>query len=79
MGRQVGLHLLLGIPDVALLNYDRLVDTLAAVSGSWEEIATDVTLSAVERFGLRVETIHYDLTSVFFHGAYKGSEMVSSQ
>jgi hypothetical protein len=73
---KVGLHLLLGIPDVALLNYDRLVDTLAAVSGCWEEIATDVTLNAVERFGLRVETIHYDLTSVFFHGAYKGSEMV---
>jgi hypothetical protein len=73
---KVGLHLLLGIPDVALLNYDRLVDTLAAVSGCWEEIATDVTLNAVERFGLRVETIHYDLTSVFFHGAYQGSEMV---
>jgi transposase len=73
---KVGLHLLLGIPDVALLNYDRLVDTLAAVSGCWEEIATDVTLNAVERFGLRVETIHYDLTSVFFHGAYKESEMV---
>ena len=73
---KVGLHLLLGIPDVAWLNYDRLVDTLAAVSGCWEEIATHVTLNAVERFGLRVETIHYDLTSVFFHGAYKESEMV---
>jgi hypothetical protein len=73
---KVGLHLLLDIPDVALLNYDRLVDTLAAVSGCWEEIATAVTLNAVERFGLRVETIHYDLTSVFFHGVYKGSEMV---
>jgi transposase len=73
---KVGLHLLLGIPDVALLNYDRLVDTLAGVSACWEEIATDVTLNAVERFGLRVETIHYDLTSVFFHGAYQESEMV---
>jgi transposase len=73
---KVGLHLLLGIPDVGLLNYDRLVDTLAAVSACWEEIAADVTLNAVERFGLRVETIHYDLTSVFFHGAYQESEMV---
>jgi transposase len=73
---KVGLHLLLGIADVALLNYDRLIDTLAGVSACWEEIATEVTLNAVERFGLHVETIHYDLTSVFFHGAYQESEMV---
>jgi transposase len=73
---QVGLDLLLSIPDISLLNYDRLADTLAMVSRHWEAIATDVTLNAVERFGLRVETIHYDLTSVFFHGAYKESQMV---
>jgi transposase len=73
---KVGLPLLLGIPDAGWLNYDRLVDTLAAVSACWEEIAADVTLNAVERFGLRVATIHYDLTSVFFHGAYQESEMV---
>jgi hypothetical protein len=30
---KVGLHLLLNIPDVALLNDDRVVDTLAAVRG----------------------------------------------
>ncbi|MHC4500357.1 MAG: hypothetical protein ACYS21_14735, partial [Planctomycetota bacterium] len=58
------------------LNYDRLVDTLAAVSACWSEIATQVTLQAVERFGLRLETIHYDLTSVFFQGAYQHSELV---
>jgi transposase len=73
---KVGLDLLLGMPDVGPLNPYRLADTLAAVSAHWEAIATDVTLNAVERFGLQVETIHYDLTSVFFHGAYKQSEMV---
>ncbi|MFQ5859543.1 MAG: hypothetical protein ACE5LU_28425 [Anaerolineae bacterium] len=73
---KVGLDLLLGIPDVGQLNAYRLADTLAAVSAHWEAIATDVTLNAVERFGLRVDTIHYDLTSVFFRGAYKKSEMV---
>lgn len=73
---KVGLDLLLGLPDVGLLNQYRLADTLAAVAAHWGAIATDVTLNAVARFGLRVEAIHYDLTSVFFHGAYTESEMV---
>ena len=71
-----GLHLLLGIPDPALLNYDRLADALLAVYPHWQAIAAEVTLQAVEQFQLKVETIHYDLTSVFFHGAYEGSAWV---
>jgi transposase len=73
---QTGLHLLLGIPDPALLNYDRLADALLAVYPHWQAIAAEVTLRAVEQFQLKVETIHYDLTSVFFHGAYEGSAWV---
>lgn len=73
---QTGLHLLLGIPDPALLNYDRLADALLAVYPHWPAIAAEVTLRAVEQFQLKVETIHYDLTSVFFHGAYEGSAWV---
>jgi transposase len=72
-----GLHFLLGISDPTLLNYDRLADALLAVYPHWQTIAAEVTLQAVEQFQLKVETIHYDLTSVFFHGRYKGSEWVT--
>jgi hypothetical protein len=71
-----GLHLLLGIRDPTLLNYHRLADTLQAVFLHWQAIAAEVTVSAVEQFGLKVETIHYDLTSVCFCGAYTGSSWV---
>ncbi len=71
-----GLHLLLDISDPRLLNYDRLADALLAVYPHWHEIATEVTLQAIERFQLAVETIHYDLTSILFHGTYKGSSWV---
>lgn len=71
-----GLHLLLGIPNPELLNYHRLADTLQAVFHHWQVIAAEVTLNAVQQFGLRVEAIHYDLTSVCFCGAYEGSSWV---
>jgi len=74
--KKTGLHLLLGIFDPDLLNYDRLADALLAVYPHWQEIAAEVTLQAVERFRLQVETVHYDLTSVFFHGDYEGSSWV---
>jgi hypothetical protein len=74
--KNTGLHLLLGISDPDLLNYDRLADALLAVYPHWQEIAAEVTLQAVERFQLQVETVHYDLTSVFFHGDYQGSQWV---
>jgi len=72
-----GLHLLLGIADPDALNYDRLADALLAVYPHWQNIAAEVTLRAVEQFQLKVETIHYDLTSVFFHGEYEGSDWVT--
>ena len=72
-----GLHLLLGIADPEMLNYDRLVDALFAVHPHWQTIATEITLRAVEVFQLKIDTIHYDLTSVFFHGEYEGSDWVT--
>lgn len=72
-----GLHILLGINDPELFNYDRLVDALLAVYPHWQTIATEVTLRAVEAFQLKIDTVHYDLTSVFFHGEYKGSDWVT--
>jgi transposase len=74
--KQSGLHLLLGIADPDKFNYDRLVDALLAVHDHWHDIAAEVTLRAVETFGLKVETVHYDLTSILFHGAYEGSAWV---
>lgn len=64
--KDTGLHLLLGIAEPEALNYDRLADALLAVYPHWQTIATEVTLRAVEVFQLRIDTIHYDLTSVFF-------------
>ena len=71
-----GLYLLLGIPNPRLLNYHRLADTLQAVFHHWQVIAAEVTLNAVQQFGLKVEAIHYDLTSVCFCGKYAGSSWV---
>ncbi|MHC4335857.1 MAG: IS1634 family transposase [Planctomycetota bacterium] len=73
---QTGLHLLLGVADPQKFNYDRLVDALLAVNPHWQEIAAQITLRAVEAFGLKVETVHYDLTSILFYGDYKGSAWV---
>ena len=73
---QTGLQLLLGIADPQKFNYDRLVDALLAVNPSWQQIAAQITLRAVEAFGLKVETVHYDLTSILFYGDYEGSAWV---
>ena len=72
-----GLHFLLGIADPEMLNYDRLADALLAVYPHWQTIATAITLRAVEEFQLKIDTVHYDLTSVFFHGKYEGSDWVT--
>ena len=72
-----GLHLLLGIADPEALNYDRLADALLAVYPHWQTIAMEITLRAVEVFQFKIDTIHYDLTSVFFHGEYEGSDWVT--
>ncbi|MCP4536564.1 MAG: hypothetical protein GY832_05405 [Chloroflexi bacterium] len=75
-----GLHVLLGIDDPELLNYYRLADALFAIYPHWQTIATEITLRAVEEFQLfqlKIDTIHYDLTSVFFHGKYEESEWVT--
>jgi transposase len=74
--QETGLHLLLGISDPQQLNYDRLADTLQAVCSHWQDITAEVTLNAVEQFGLNIETVHYDLTSVCFCGQYSGSSWV---
>jgi hypothetical protein len=65
-----------GISDPMRLNYYRLMDTLQAVLSHWQTIAAEVTLNAVEQFGLNIETVHYDLTSVCFCGQYSGSSWV---
>jgi len=72
-----GLHLLLGIADPEEFNYDRLADALLAVYPHWQTIAAKITLRAVDEFQLKIDTIHYDLTSVFFHGEYEESEWVT--
>jgi len=71
-----GLHLLLGLPDPTAFSYDRLADALLAVYPHWQTIAAELTLQAVAQFQLAVETIHYDLTSVLFHGEYADSAWV---
>ncbi len=74
---KTGLHILLGADDPELFNYDRLADALLAVRPHWQTIATEITLRAVEAFQLQIDTVHYDLTSVFFHGEHEGSDWVT--
>ncbi len=73
---KTGLHILLGIADPTMLNYDRVADALLAVYPHWQTITVEVTLHTVEEFQLQIDTIHYDLTSIFFHGEYEGSDWV---
>jgi transposase len=72
-----GLHLLLGITDPQELNYNRLADALLAVYPHWQTITMEITLRAVDEFQLQIDIVHYDLTSVFFHGEYEESDWVT--
>jgi transposase len=74
--KESGLHLLLGIAEPQKFNYDRLADALLSVNEHWQEIGAEITLRAVKAFGLQVETVHYDLTSILFQGQYQGSAWV---
>jgi hypothetical protein len=47
---KTGLHILLGVDDPELFNYDRLADALLAVRPHWQTIATEITLRAAEAF-----------------------------
>lgn len=75
--KECGLGELLGLADpVGQLNDDRLALTLEVVYAQQVEIQAAISLSAIRRFDLALEMIHYDLTSIFFRGLYEDSELL---
>lgn len=60
--------------DIDALNDDRVGRSLARLfAADRATLATELVLSAVERFGLDLSQMHNDSTTVTFSGAYKGA------
>lgn len=66
---------MLGI-DPLKLNDDRIARMLDAVSEKYEEIQSAIVMRMIEKFGISAKSVHYDLTSLSFEGAYDESEMI---
>ena len=60
----------LGI-EPALLNDDRLARALDAIAPELERIAGTVGARAIAEFGIDVSRLHWDMTSMSVHGAYR--------
>lgn len=68
---------LLGLDDgeVALLNDDRVGRTLARLfHADRASLLTRLVLDALERFGIEVDRLHNDSTSIKFAGSYAGAD-----
>src|SRR3954471_2491903 len=59
----------------AQLNDDRLGRALERLAAHAETIQAALVLKAIDRFGLDVTQIHYDLTTVELYGAYDSEEV----
>ena len=58
------------------LNDDRLGRALEELEQFFEEIETALALHVVKEFGLNLEEILWDTTSVYFEGEYDSSELI---
>jgi hypothetical protein len=56
------------------LNDDRLGRALERLASHAETIQAALVLNAIDRFGLDVTQVHYDLTTVELYGAYEATE-----
>jgi hypothetical protein len=56
------------------LNDDRLGRALERLAASAETVQAALVLNAIDRFGLDVTQVHYDLTTVELYGAYEATE-----
>jgi transposase len=57
------------------LNDDRLRPALERLAAHAEAIQAALVLNAIDRFGLDVTQVHYDLTTVELYGAYESEEV----
>ena len=57
--------------EPALLNDDRIGRALDAIAPHLDRIAGSVGVTAIERFGIDVTRMHWDMTSISMHGEYE--------
>ncbi|WP_218041207.1 IS1634 family transposase, partial [Acrocarpospora macrocephala] len=60
--------------EADLLNDDRIGRALDAIAPHLDRIAGSVGLTAIEKFGIEVSRLHWDMTSISMHGAYPSSQ-----
>ena len=72
-GERFAVDEVLGVEAVKL-NDDRLGRTLDAVSDHLDEILNLLARRAIERFGLDLAELHWDVTQVSFTGEYAGQD-----
>lgn len=74
MGQTVLVHIL-GV-EAAKFNKDRLARSLDAIAPHCQEIWSAVVSRAIERYGIDLSVIYYDLTAFIMHGEYQESDLV---
>jgi transposase len=65
----------LGIPP-ELLNDDRIARTLDALDPHIQGIEAAIAVNAITEFKVGTKLIHWDITTLLFHGEYDESEIV---
>mgnify|MGYP000240138817 CR=1 FL=1 len=65
----------LGIPP-ELLNDDRIARTLDALDPHIQEIEAAIAVNAITEFKVGTKLVHWDITTLLFHGEYEESEIV---
>jgi len=63
--------------EAAKFNKDRLARSLDAIAPHGQAIWQGVVSRAIERYGIDLSVIYYDLTAFIMHGEYEESELVT--
>lgn len=63
--------------DPAKFKKDRLARSLDAIAPQTQQIWQAVVSRAIERYGLDLSVIYYDLTAFIMHGEYQASDLVT--
>jgi len=74
LGQTVLVHIL-GV-EAGKFNKDRLARSLDAITPHCQEIWQAVVSRAIERYGIDLSVIYYDLTAFIMHGEYQESDLV---
>lgn len=74
LGQTVLVHML-GV-EASKFNKDRLARSLDAITPHYQEIWQAVVSRAIERYGIDLRVIYYDLTAFIMHGEYQESDLV---